>query len=151
VSQLIIEIVTTPEHAEELRRLRNECRESMTRDTAEITPEQQREFLAGPLRRGTARAYLLRTGPGEAAVAYGMLRDDGDHLWLSCGVTEAERGSGLGVLMVRFLTASAGRGPVRLEVRQDNEPARRVYEKAGYAVTGSGIRDGRVFELMEHP
>ena len=151
MTQLIVEIVTTAAQAEELRRLRNECREFMTRDTAEIAPEQQLEFLAGPLADGTARAYLLHRGPGQAAVAYGMLRDDGDCLWLSCGVTEAERGSGLGALMVRFLTAGAGRGPVRLEVWQDNEPARRVYERAGYAVTGSGIRDGRAFDLMEHP
>ena len=146
---LTVEIVTTPEQAEELRGLRNECREHMTRDTAEITPERQREFLAGPLADGTARAYLMRRAAGPA-VAYGMLRDDGTCLWLSCGVTAAERGRGLGTLIVRFVTATAGHGPVRLEVWQDNEAARRVYGKAGYAVTGSGIRDGRAFELMEH-
>jgi RimJ/RimL family protein N-acetyltransferase len=150
MTQLTIEIVTTPEQAEELRRLRNECRQFMTRDTAEITAEQQREFLAGPLADGTAWAYLLRPARGSDAVAYGLLRDDGDHLWLSCGVTGTARGRGLGTLIVQFVTAAAGRGPVRLEVWQGNEAARRVYEKAGYAVTGSGIRDGRVFELMEH-
>ena len=150
MTSIRVEIVTTPEQALELRALRNECRQFMTRDTGEIGEEQQRAFLAGPLADGTAWAYLMRTGRDGPAVAYGMLRADGAHLWLSCGVTEAQRGRGLGTLLARFVTASAGR-PVRLEVWQDNAAARRVYEKAGYTVTGSGIRGGRTFELMEHP
>lgn len=151
MTRLIIEIVASPGQAEELRGLRNECREFMTRDTAEITADQQREFLAGPLADGTAWAYLLRVARDASAVAYGMLRDGGDCLWLSCGVTGTARGRGYGTLIVRFVTAARGSGPVRLEVWKDNAAARRVYEKAGYAVTGSGIRDGRVIELMEHP
>jgi RimJ/RimL family protein N-acetyltransferase len=146
------EKVTTWPQAEELRRLRNECREYMTGDTTEISTGQQVKFYEERILAGTVRAVLLRCD--GRAVAYGLLRPgNGAPGWMSCGVTARMRGRGLGTAVVRAVTAMAsdtGR-PVRLEVWQDNAAARRVYEKAGYAVTGSGIRDGRVFELMEHP
>lgn len=146
------EVVTTWPQAQELRALRNECREYMTGDTAEITREQQLEFFETRILPGDVRACLLRRD--GRAVAYGVLRKDRAGGWLmSCGVTASARGQGLGTAVVRMVTAMAsdtGR-PVRLEVWQDNAAARAVYEKAGYAVTGSGVRDGRTFELMEHP
>jgi len=143
------EKVTTWPQALELRALRNECREHMTHDTAEITRDQQMEFFETRILPGEVHAVLLRRD-GQAA-AYGLLWPGPEEAWLSCGVTAGARGKGLGVAVVRYVTALAGTSPVRLEVWQDNEAARRVYEKAGYAVTGSGIRDGRTFELMEHP
>jgi ribosomal protein S18 acetylase RimI-like enzyme len=143
-----LEKVRTLVQAQELRVLRNECREFMTRDTAEISEEQQQDFFFSHL-GGPVRAWLLREN--SHAVAYGVLRDDGEHLWLSCGVTEHARGRGLGTAVVHLLTAAAGDTPVRLEVWQDNEPARHAYTRCGYRVTGITGRDGRVVELMEHP
>lgn len=135
--------------AQELRTLRNQCREQMTRDTAEITLEQQARFYEDAILSGKVTAVLARRD--GVAVAYGLLWPGPGEVWLSCGVAESARGKGLGEAIVRYVTALAGGQPVRLEVWQDNHGARRVYEKAGYAVTGSGVRDGRTFELMEHP
>ena len=147
------EKVTTWPQAQELRQLRNECRDQMTRDTTEITIGQQSRFYDDHILSGRVTAVLARRE--GRAVAYGVLWPGGsypgpDELWLSCGVAASARGKGLGLAIVRYVTALAGSVPVKLEVWQDNEVARAVYEKAGYTTAGSGIRDGRTFELMEH-
>ena len=147
------EKVTTWPQTQELRQLRNECRDQMTRDTAEIGLGQQSRFYEDQILSGRVTAVLARRE--GRAVAYGVLWPGGtwpapDELWLSCGVSATARGKGLGIAIVRYVTALAGSFPVKLEVWQDNAVARAVYEKAGFAVTGSGIRDGRTFELMEH-
>lgn len=148
-----VEKVTSWPQAQELRRLRNECRQWMTGDTAEISTARQVIFYEQQILAGRVRAVLLRGG--KRAVAYGLLRADGIRAWwwLSCGVTEAERGHGLGTAVVRAATALAGDTgwPVRLEVWQDNESARRAYRRCGYRAAGLAERDGRVIELMEHP
>ena len=143
------ERVTTWPQAQALRRLRNECRQFMTRDTAEITSEQQGRFYEDAILSGKVTAVLARRDGLPAA--YGLLWPGPGELWLSCGVAEGTRGKGLGLAVVRYVTGLAGGKPVRLEVWQDNDAARRVYEKAGFTVTGSGVRGGRTFELMEHP
>jgi len=147
-----VEKVATWPQAQELRRLRNECREFMTGDTAEISTARQVIFYEQQILPGVVYALLLRHD--EQAVAYAMLRPDGDDAWLmSCGVTKALRGQGLGTALVRHITVTGtGTGrPVRIEVWQDNEAARHVYLRAGYRPAGITERAGRVIELMEHP
>jgi ribosomal protein S18 acetylase RimI-like enzyme len=144
------EVITTWPQAKELRRLRNECREFMTGDTAEISTARQVIFYEQQILAGVVRAVLLRRG--ERAVAYGLLRLDGDGWAMSCGVTASERGQGLGTAVVRMVTAMASDTgkPVRLEVWQDNEAARHAYLRAGYQCTSERVRDGRVIETWEH-
>jgi ribosomal-protein-alanine N-acetyltransferase len=58
---------------------------------------------------------------------------------LSIGVLEAHRGKGIGTgLVERALEylCSSGVRAVKLEVRPDNVPARRIYEKMGFARVG---------------
>lgn len=148
-----LEKVTTRAQAGELRKLRNECRHHMTGDTTAITRDRQREFYRTRIVPGKVRVLLLRQD--GRAVAYGLLRagDDG-RVWMSCGVTAAARGRGLGTLIVRQVTGwghdlNPGQ-PVLLEVWQDNWVARYVYIKAGYTAAGERVRDGRVIETWEH-
>jgi ribosomal protein S18 acetylase RimI-like enzyme len=145
------EAVVSSDQAEELRLLRNECREYMTGDTAEIAPRQQKQFLDQQIRPGRVHAWLLRV-EGDAA-GYALLRPGNrGELWMSCGVAAAQRGRGLGVLTVDLVTAMARhinpRRPVRLQVWQDNEPAVRAYRRAGYLTEETAERDGRVIETM---
>lgn len=148
---LIAEVVTTLDQAQELRVLRNECRAFMTRDTSEISEEQQAEFFTGRIQPGAVKAFLLRED--GRAVAYAILRPAGDGtLWMSCGVTGDARGRGLGTVVVRLATTAgldAGQ-PVRLEVWAGNEPAVRAYEKAGYVTESVQERGGRVLKVMEY-
>jgi ribosomal-protein-alanine N-acetyltransferase len=58
---------------------------------------------------------------------------------LSIAVTESHRGRGLSnKLLLTHLGHLAGRGvrTVFLEVEENNRPARRLYERAGFAVVG---------------
>jgi ribosomal-protein-alanine N-acetyltransferase len=58
---------------------------------------------------------------------------------LSIAVAEGHRGRGLsGNLLLTHLGHLAGRGvqTVFLEVEENNQPARRLYERAGFAVVG---------------
>jgi ribosomal-protein-alanine N-acetyltransferase len=58
---------------------------------------------------------------------------------LSIAVAEGHRGRGLsGNLLMKHLGHLAGRGvrTVFLEVEENNQPARRLYERAGFAVVG---------------
>lgn len=144
------EAVTTWPQARELRALRNECREHMTGDTREISRERQRWFFTEKIQPGKVRAWLLRRG--GLAAGYATLRPAPDGAaWMSCGLAAQARGQGLGHLLVDLVTATGlhEAGIVRLEVWQDNAPARRVYLKAGYAITGSEDRGGRIVEFME--
>lgn len=147
------EAVTTLDQAQELRVLRNECREFMTGSVAEISEERQRVFFAGRIATGQVHAWLLLQN-GRAA-AYAILRpaDDGA-LWMSCGVAGKARGNGLGTLTVNLVTAMGHhlnpKAPVRLEVWRTNLRARRVYVKAGYVMEAARMQGDRVVETMAH-
>ena len=149
---VVLERVETPGQAEELRKLRNQCREWMTGDTAKITKDAQRAFYRLQIAPGKVKVLLLRIG-GEA-VAYGALRPGPDgRLWMSCGVAEQARGKGYGTAIVREITRwghELNPGPVMLEVRQDNWTARRVYARAGYGFTEAKTRGDHVIEIWEH-
>ncbi|HEX5449324.1 MAG TPA: GNAT family N-acetyltransferase [Gaiellaceae bacterium] len=91
--------------------------------------------------------YVL--GAADRVLAYGMLRgwDAGFEVpSLGLAVDPQARGCGFGRLLLDFLhTAAARRGAesVRLKVDRDNEPARRLYERAGYT-----LLDGPANELV---
>ena len=81
------------------------------------------------------RAYLVLDG--EAGVeGYAGLDLGGDVAdVMTVAVVPAQRGRGLGDLLVRALlrlAAEGGAGSVMLEVRADNVAARRLYERHGF-------------------
>lgn len=146
---LTVELVETPEQAEALRRLRNQCRVFMTNDTRRVGKARQRRFYRAQIAPGTVRAFLARGEDGQP-VAYGLLRAAEGFWWLSCGVAAHARGRGAGTALVRLVTAAGlntGR-PVRLEVWADNDRAVHVYEKAGYVAEAQAERDGRPLKVM---
>ncbi len=84
--------------------------------------------------------YLLVEA--RRVLAYGMLRgwDEGFEVpSVGVAVRPDARGSGLGLLLMRFLHAAAARRgatAVRLRVRHDNEPAVQLYRSLGYVFVG---------------
>ena len=147
---IAFEPVATLGEAQELRVLRNECRGFMTGSVAEVSGAQQEVFFAEQVTTGRVHAWLLRRG--GRADAYALLWPTLAGLRMSCGVAAAQRGQGAGTLVVAMVTA-AGHclgGPVWLEVWRDNAAARHVYLRAGYVITGTGTRRGRVVETMVH-
>ena len=141
--------IDSPERAEELRVLRNECAEWMTRDTSQITPERQREFYRDKIATGKIEGFLLRRGPEP--VAYGLLIwDEQGRAWSSTGVKADQRGHGLGRLVtVENVKRAHGHGvPMWAEVRRDNAGQQKICHSIGYQVVDSFERDGLTVDVM---
>jgi [ribosomal protein S18]-alanine N-acetyltransferase len=89
----------------------------------------------------TARNTLVhRLRMGRKIVGFAVSRMGADEAEiLSIAVAESHRGRGLSsTLLLTHLGHLAGRGvrTVFLEVEENNQPARRLYERAGFAVVG---------------
>ncbi len=89
---------------------------------------------------GTEEAVAEQRVPDHRLLGTGGLLTIGDTAQiLTVGVLPPARRRGVGRLLVRALVAEARRrqaGEVLLEVREDNEAARRLYADEGFAVLG---------------
>jgi len=82
--------------------------------------------------------HRLRMGRKVIGFSVSRLAADEAEI-LSIAVAESHRGRGLSnALLLNHLGHLAGRGvrKVFLEVEENNQPARRLYERAGFAVVG---------------
>ena len=89
----------------------------------------------------TARNTLVhRLRMGRKIIGFSVSRIGADEAEiLSIAVAESHRGRGLSsTLLLTHLGHLAGRGvrTVFLEVEENNQPARRLYKRAGFAVAG---------------
>ena len=141
--------VNSPERAEQLRVLRNECAEWMTRDTRPIGKSRQRVFFEEKIATGQVEGFLAMDG--DAPVAYGLLIwDEQGRAWSSTGVTPGRRGEGLGaaVTIENVRRAHAHGVPMWAEVRRDNAGQQKICARIGYQVTEVINRDGLVVDVM---
>jgi len=123
--------VKTLEEVETLRQIRDSGRQWMTRNTAEITPEQQRAWWLTACRDPNLRLWLF----SEAAtdIGYGLLRLEADRLWCSLAVLPRYQGQGYGTVIYRWLALSTTEA-VWAEILADNTPSIRACLKAGYQI-----------------
>lgn len=121
-----------------IRRIRNECRFNMTRDTAEIGPLQQVKFWFRCALKGEPRVYI-GTCCGRP-VAYGVIAlglPEHSPLTISRknlvsgGLVESHRGFGLGKQLFTYLTLMS-EGQAYLEVLKKNLPGYLTYRAVGY-------------------
>jgi ribosomal protein S18 acetylase RimI-like enzyme len=115
----------------------------MTRDTAQISEEQQREFYAARIVTGQVEGFLMCDG-GEP-VAYGLIVwDDAGLAWSSTGVAAARRGEGFGraVTVENVKRAFAHGASMYAEVRRDNAAQQKICLSIGYHVTNTISHDG---------
>lgn len=143
--------IATVEEAEELRILRNECAEWMTKDTSFISPDKQRVFFWEKLATGLIEGFLAYDD--SESVAYGLLIWDGKvfgRAWSSTGVKASARGKGYGkaVTVENVRRAHAHHVPMWAEVRQDNAGQQKICRSIGYYVVESFHRDGLDIDLM---
>jgi ribosomal-protein-alanine N-acetyltransferase len=85
-----------------------------------------------------ARFYVARSGDAVVAYCAGWVIFDELHI-NNLAVDPAWRRRGVaGTLLTFVLTSAAAEGAIRatLEVRRSNEPARRLYERFGFAFAG---------------
>ncbi len=112
----------------------------MAVESASFTNPWSREMFAWELEHSdVARVWVLREN-GEAAVAFCScwLIFDELHIHTLAVRPECRRMGHARVLLERVLDDAVREGArtALLEVRESNDPARRLYEQAGFAVTG---------------
>jgi ribosomal protein S18 acetylase RimI-like enzyme len=102
----------------------------------------ENDVLACVARPGCSM-LLLEVDGEPATVARRASTVDGSYL-SSIGTRPRFRGRGLGALVTLLAAADAldhGRGVVHLAVEVDNEPARRLYQRLGFALVGDPAPD----------
>lgn len=117
-----------------MRKIRNTCREFMTRDRSEIgVLRQVRWWLTRDM--DEFHPFLLETiEPPRQTIGYGLLRVDGGQGLLTGGLLPEWRGKGHGRFLFKRMTGVAeglGLQPA-LEVLTDNTRARLLYESLGF-------------------
>lgn len=122
-------LITTEAEVETLRVIRNSGRQWMTRDTAEITQEQQRAWWAEGA--GDRIVFLFREA--QTDVGYGLLRRESDRWWCSLAVLPMHQRQGYGSRIYRFLALSVS-DPVWAEILADNTPSIRAALRAGFQI-----------------
>lgn len=151
--------------AETMRIIRNTCREWMTNDQHEITPEEQQQWWS-TFDRAIVRPFLYWaddvTGnawigaPG--IIGYGLVRFIHGRWWLSGGIMAGRRGAGEGKRLFMELAAyvhSLGHD-ASLTVFEDNDRARRCYQAIGFteeaaAVDGAAGSKPLIYMVKELP
>jgi len=141
--------VNSPERAEQLRVLRNECAFAMTRDTTPVTAAKQRRFFEEKIATGIIEGFLAFDG--DEPVAYGLLvpSEDG-RIWSSTGVAESRRGEGLGMAVtIENVRRCHARGlPIWAEVRTDNAGQQKICRRIGYLWVESVTRPGMTADVF---
>ena len=134
---IVFKLVTNQYEAENLRVIRNTCREFMTRDTSEITKEQQEIwFKTASQKYQLYLLYLLEYGVIVNPVGYGLIRSEPTEYLLTGGLLPEYRGRGIGQKLFEFLAENSKKDkPLRLEVLKNNTSAFSVYKKLGFITT----------------
>lgn len=130
---MMIEVreVTTDEDVETLRQIRNSGRQWMTRNTAEITPEQQRAWWAA-LDHATTKVWLFSESATD--VGYGLLRIEQGRAWCSLAVLPRHQGHGYGTAIYRWLALRWRGRDIWAEILADNTPSIRAALRAGFQI-----------------
>src|SRR6266571_7857275 len=145
--------ISSWQQAETLREVRNSCRDGMTHDTHEITPEEQLKFWADELLEGQRyECYLLLDD--HAPAGYGLLKWDKElnRYWMTAGVAPEYRGRGLSRFLINYITEMGHREgrEVWIDVYDDNL-ALIGDIRNGFEFVESNVQsDGRVLHLMRH-
>lgn len=136
---LFFKNVESKEDIELLRVIRNQCREFMTRDTQEISQEQQKKwFKTAKNKYDLFLVYAMEHGAVVTYAGYGVIHKNETDSMVTGGFLPEFRDQGLGRSLFKFLTDTSLKRnlPVRLEVLKNNIRARKVYEKLGFVVSG---------------
>jgi ribosomal protein S18 acetylase RimI-like enzyme len=137
VPQVFFKRVTTPAEAENLRVIRNKCREYMTRSTDYITPEQQEEWFKTAFRKYDLYiAYAIEHGVCLVDAGFGVVHKNEDEFLLTGGLLPEYRDMGLGKVIFKFLIDQCHKSlPIRLEVLKDNTRALKTYQALNFTIT----------------
>jgi GNAT superfamily N-acetyltransferase len=131
--------VTRLDQAEQMRVIRNACREFMTNNRREITAEEQAQWFLSIQDSETILPFLYKPRPDHMypkPFGFGLLRKERDKWWLTGGILPEWRGKGYGKDLfaeladyVHHLGETAW-----LTVWEHNERAMATYKSLGFVV-----------------
>ena len=137
MTHLVFKRVTTSNEAEMLRVIRNQCKDYMTRNTSEITPEEQLEWFKTAYKKYELYiAYAVEYGACIVDAGYGLIHLNEKEYMLTGGLVPEYRDKGLGTILFKFLIDNCNKQiPIRLEVLKDNLRALKTYERLNFTTT----------------
>ena len=148
---LIMIPVKSKEEVESLRNIRNICRNFMTRNTAEISYEQQQKWYDS-IDKNVNKLFLLHNvihGVISSMIGYGYIRVEDGVVLLTGGLVQDERGKGYGSVLFNYLVKNSKdfNLPIKLELLKTNMVDFSVYNKIGFRVIGD---DGKIIKMEYH-
>lgn len=121
---------TTHWDAEVIRVIRNSGRQWMTRDTREISYDEQQAWWAALDRR---QCVIWIASLATTDIGYGLRRLDSGRWWASLAVLPRYQGQGYGTDIYRYLAATLEQD-LYAEILADNTPSIKACLGAGYTI-----------------
>lgn len=130
-------LVVTSDAWELLRLVRNSCREGLTHDTAEITPEAQRRYMDKMMTNPLVRHYLYTYQ--NIVVGFSRLEWKEGYIYPTYGVASWARGQGFAWDIVKLALMAAG-GPLKGDLLVTNEAIKKVDYALGFWNDGPAVQ-----------
>jgi len=143
---VVLKKVSGKDDVEDLRKIRNECREFMTRKTTEISKiEQDKWYSSIDESTNVYLLWLVEFGSIVHPIGYGLIRKENGCSLISGGLLESYRGNGYGKTLFKYIMDNVDKDSgVRLEVLKTNTKAFSIYNNLGFRVIED---DGRVITM----
>jgi len=124
--KLRVELISSPEHVEILRNIRNASAGTYSNDNTHISQERQLAWWESTKNRLMGWLYIQVHSPYDS-IGFGIVRlsDDGNW-WNSIGVSPSFKGQGYGSFITHDIL-SRYNGRIYAAVRRDNIPGIRMH------------------------
>lgn len=128
--------VSTLEDAQIMRKIRNECRDYMTKSSEYINEDQQETWFES-LDKQKIRMFLMHLcyhGVTFNTIGFGYCKNVDDETYLTGGILEEYRGKGYGKILFNHLVENAKEfnNRITLDVFNNNVRAKKLYHNIGF-------------------
>ena len=135
----------------EVRKIRNQGRTSMTKDTSEISIKNQFEWYFKTYKEASKRkemiCYLFKFNGINSG--FGFIRRTSDKYWITGGIATDQRGKGLGKILFQHIIKEVPSETVWLEVLDSNIIAKKIYFGLGFKKVREFSRNGNNISVMK--
>ena len=147
---LLFSLVDNESKAESVRKIRNQCRNYMTRNNNYISKTNQKKWFHSSI--GAFETFLvgaIEDGVIYIEVGYGLIKIEPNIFYLTAALVPTYRGMGHGNEIFNFLikrckSINPGK-KILLEVKSDNFNAIKLYRKLGFIT----INEDEFLTVME--
>ena len=135
----------------EVRKIRNECRNFMTKNPSEINLLQQLlwyfRWYKPNNTKGEVTCYLFRSSGKN--IGFGMTRSIENKIWITGGLKISQRGKGRGKYLFEKIIEQTPSNEVWLEVLESNLVAFNLYKNLGFKKMDQKELNGKKIFIMK--